>query len=195
MSIFYKGVSTGSYWHEHDAQLNGMTPKAPHTPITKDRVLQHIARAVLDSPFMSLTQSFGVAHHYALYFSRAVTNASKPAYVYEIEISEPLPEGLTLVDPLRAIAGDVPEPPIDVPYGHDGDSEFLLGVISPKRMRRFLEKPIKQPPPGTGTPRAANLSLALETLVRALRDAEILACGTIPSDSIVSRHAVWLEQR
>ncbi|MDG4603388.1 MAG: hypothetical protein P9C48_09030 [Defluviicoccus sp.] len=42
-----------------------------------------------------------------------------------------------------------------------------------------------------GTPRAPNLSPELETLVRALRDAEILAVGNVPASCVRSRYEVW----
>lgn len=43
------------------------------------------------------------------------------------------------------------------------------------------------------TPRSPNLSLELETFVRALRDAEILAYGTIPAACVVNCFDVYAD--
>ena len=48
-----------------------------------------------------------------------------------------------------------------------------------------------QPPSSEGTPRTPNLTIELETLVRALRDAEILAHGNIPPAAVKSRFEVY----
>jgi len=85
----------------------------------------------------------------------------------------------------------VPEPLDSISYQHDGLPNFLLGVINHMEMRQFLMTPCLQPPPGGGTPRRPNLTIQLETLVRALRDAEILAVGNIPAAYIRNRHNVW----
>lgn len=183
----------GTYWHARDARAPGFTPKSPNSPSTVDRVIQHVARAALDTPFVSLTRSYGVAYSYAIYFGRLLATAKTPAYVYELEINERLAVGLPLIDPLQAIVKNSPALPGQMPYEHDGDMDFILGVVNPNQMAHFLERPVKQPPPGAGAPRAANLSIELETIVRTLRDAEILACGTVPPGCIVSRHEVWLE--
>ena len=57
--------------------------------------------------------------------------------------------------------------------------------------RRLLALPYRQPPPAGGAPRPPNLSLELETLVRALRDAEVLIVGTIPTTCIINRIDVY----
>ena len=42
-----------------------------------------------------------------------------------------------------------------------------------------------------GVPRSANLTLELEALVSALRDAEILVLGTVPSAFISAPHVIF----
>jgi hypothetical protein len=56
-------------------------------------------------------------------------------------------------------------------------------------MRRHLIAPCRQPPPASGTSRPPILKpeLELETLVRSLRDAEILAVGNIPAACVRNR--------
>lgn len=58
-------------------------------------------------------------------------------------------------------------------------------------MRKFLTQHAPQPPASAGTPRTPNLTIALETLVRTLRDAEILAEGTIPENCVNHRFEVY----
>ena len=88
-----------------------------------------------------------------------------------------------------------PDPLAQASYHHDGDMNFLLGVINPIAMSGYLNTPIRQPgqSAGTagGTPRPANMSLELEALVRALRDAEVMAVGTIPAPYVVERHDIY----
>ena len=82
-----------------------------------------------------------------------------------------------------------------VPYLHDGSQKFPIGIISnsifPALSRRLLSLPYRQPPPATGTPRPPNLMIELETLLRALRDTEVLVVGTIPASCIINRIDVY----
>ena len=189
MTIFYRGAGVGTYWHTRDARSTDFTSKVPEGPNTVHRMMEHVARANLNSPYVSLTQSYGVALNYALH-GRVKAEETNPAYVYEVEIPQPLPQGLQLIDPVQEILRASPEPPASASYHHDGDQEFLHGIISPS-MSHYLERQVKHPPPYTGTPRTPNLTIELETLVRALRDAEVLALGTIPSNCVVNRYRVW----
>lgn len=50
------------------------------------------------------------------------------------------------------------------------------------------------PPPGNGTPRAPLLSIDLETMVRALRHAEVLAFGTVAASQIRRRTDIYEEE-
>jgi hypothetical protein len=69
--------------------------------------------------------------------------------------------------------------------------DFLIGIVDPRNMGHFLEQHSVQPPSSEGTPRPPNLAIELETLVRALRDAEILAHGNIPATSVKNRFEVY----
>lgn len=190
MPIFYRGAGAGTYWHRNDARLSGFTPQAPGVVPSINRLINHVSRGTVYSPYISLTRSYGVALNYAVLPGQAIATRANPGYVYEIEIDEPLPPGLQLLDPVKEVAAVVPSPLSLVPYQHDGRPDFLLGVVNPKRMRRFLTAPCPQPPPGGGTSRPPNLTIELETLVRALRDAEILAVGNIPAACIRNRFDV-----
>ena len=191
MPIFYRGAGVGTYWHEKDALLSGFTPKKPGAVNSIERLMMHVARADINSPYISLTRSYGVAYWYAAPFGRIPATEANPGYVYEIEISKPLPPGLQLLDPVKEVAAAAPEPLDSMYYQHDGLPDFVLGLVNRVEMGRFLKLPRPQPPPGGGTPYPPKLTIQLETLVRALRDAEILAVGNIPATYVRNRYEVW----
>jgi hypothetical protein len=166
----------------------------------------HIARGTVNSPFISLTRSYGIALNYASFFGTEIPTPQHPAYVYEIEIptpqhpayvyeieiNEPIPSGIKFLDPIKEVAPILPTPlGINPPYQHDGGPAFLLGVVDPINMREYLTQHAPQPPDSDGTPRSPNLTIALETLVRTLRDAEILTEGTIPADCVNHKFEVY----
>jgi hypothetical protein len=192
MAVFYRGAGVGTYWHAKDARLFGFIPQSPGSMPSPDSIMHHIARATVTSRFVSMTRSYGVAKDYAINASRILPSSSNPAYVYKIEIDDPSRYGVELVDPIIEIAKHLPNPPCDdLTYHHDGAPSFLLGVIDPfGRNNHHLTALIEQPPGSAGTPRAANLTIQLETLVRALRDSEVLASGAIPTTCIVGRFDV-----
>lgn len=195
MPLFYRGSGTGTHWHEHDARETGFIADSPRLPPTSNLIMNHIARGPLGTPFISLTTSFGVACSYAAYFGRERLYPTKenPAYVYQIELNDPLPEDLILVDPVKKISAMTPDPLTGIFYQHDGLPDFLLGVVSPIRMGDYLKTPYIQPPPSAGTVRTPNLTPHLETLVRALRDSEILVRGIIPPENIQNRFLVFVD--
>ena len=166
--------------------------RAPGTQPTTNQLMHHVARGTVTSPFISLTRSYAVAWHYAVFGKEEIPSPSNPAYVYEIEINEPMPVGLQLLDPVKEVAQRLPRPTsMSPPYQHDGLPEFLIGVVDSITMGHFLAQHSPQPPLSEGTPRPPNLTLELETLVRALRDAEILAQGIIPSACVQNRFDVY----
>jgi hypothetical protein len=184
MPLFFRGAGVGTYWHpaNNDARVLGFTPHSPGMPRTHNRLMQHIALTTTSSPYLSLTRSWGVALSYARN-GRAQATAADPAYIYEIELDEPLPLGLVLLDPVREVANAVP-PPTGMAYQHDGSPDFLLGIVDPVGQQQFLTQ--ISPQPAGGVPHPANLSQELTTIVRALRDAEILAVGAIPSNCVMN---------
>ena len=154
--------------------------------------MDHIARSTINSPFISMTRSYGVALHYAMLSSERDPTVDDPAYVHEIEIQEPLSPGLHLLDPVKEVADMLPDPASPGPsYQHDGLPDFLIGIVDPRNMGHFLRQLSLQPPGSEGTPRTPNLTIELETLVRALRDAEILAHGIIPATCVKNSFNVY----
>lgn len=155
--------------------------------------MQHIARGTVNSPFISMTRSYGVAWHYAMSSSERTPTLNDPAYVHEIEIQEPLPPNLHLLDPIKEVTQTLPSPTSSgPPYQHDGLPDFLIGIVDPGNMGHFLTPFSLQPPGSEGTPRSPNLTIELEVLVRALRDAEILAHGIIPPTCVKNSFNVYL---
>ncbi len=194
MAIFYRGAGINTYWYLNDPIEQGLVARSPGMTATITRQMLHIARSTVNSPFISLTRSYAVAWHYAMLGSDRVPTPEDPAYVHEIEIQEPLPPGLHLLDPVKEVAQMLPSPTNSgPPYQHDGLPDFLLGVVDPGRMGDFLTQHAMQPPSSEGTPRSPNLTIELETLVRALRDAEILAHEIIPATCVKKSFDVYPE--
>jgi hypothetical protein len=189
MPIFYRGAGVGTYWHpdNNDARQVGFTPHSPGMIRSHSRLMQHIAEATTSSPYISLTRSWGVALSYALN-GRAPATQAVPAYIYEIELDEPLPLGMVLLDPVKEVVNAVPRP-TGMPYQHDGSPDFLLGVVDPIGQQHFLNQ--VRPHPLGAVSRPANLSLELTTIVRALRDAEIIVVGTIPANCVTNHVPVF----
>lgn len=190
MPRFYKGIGVGTFLHAIDLRSHGIVARGPGITYSASGVMAHIARGTTTSPCISLTRSYGVAEIYAKQAGRAFPSATSPAYVYGIDLDDPLPVGVTIRDPLVEILSAFPDPLAHSSYHHDGDVNFLLGVVNPTLMPAYLNTPILQPPGSGGAQRPANLTLALEAMVRALRDAEVLAVGTIPASCVVERHDV-----
>ncbi len=188
MAIYYRGAGVGAYWHLHDARLTGFHPHLPGMNRSVARIIMHIAKTTTSSPYVSLTLSYEVAWVYAMMGLHRPTKAN-PAFVYQIEIDDPPPPGLLLVDPVRDVAAACPVPLKPNTYQHDGGPSVLLGLVN-SRYRHFLHRPIKQPAPSAAhaLPR---ISDELRTLVNSLRDAELLAVGTIPIACVVNRHNVY----
>jgi len=190
MALFYKGVGVGTHLHANDPRTIGMSSRASFMANNIDATMRHVARGTTVSPYVSLTRSYGVAEMYAREASLTFPTTAVPAYVFEVNIPEPAPAGLILIDPVKVVAAALPLPETSLSYFHDGDKDFILGVASPHLMAPHLHAPIRVPPGSGGASRAANLTLQLETLVCALRDAEILVLGTVPSSLIGARYAV-----
>ena len=193
MTTFYRGAGVDTHWHlTKDATSTGFIPGDTSTTPNTGSLTQHISRGTTFSPYVSLTRSYGVAWTYAVYAGHSQATRNNPGFVYQVELTDPLPPGLALIDPVLEIAQKVlPLPIARFSYQHDGEPTFLLGVVDPMRMRRFLQTNIRQPPSSGGIQRSPNLTVELETIVRALRDAEILAAGDIPSASVLYRHDAY----
>lgn len=189
MALFYRGAGRGTYWHVNDPRLSGFTPRSPGMLATPDRLMNHIVNGTVTSPYVSLTRSYGIALGYAL-LGKTKPTKSNAALVWEVELREPLPANVQLIDPVREIATGLPPPVQSLTYQHDGPQTVLLGLIDPNQQHLLLQ-PRPAPPGGASSSRAPHLSSELETLVRALRDAEILALGTIPAACVRARYEVY----
>lgn len=197
MAILYKGAPINSHWYHHDPRSVGLSGIAPHLTATNDRLMQHVARGTRYTPFISLTRSFNIAWDYAFTLGPIRPTRINPAYVYEVTL-DPVPRGVILLDPVMEVVGPLHSSAHftgTVPYLHDGSQQFVIGIAShtvlPALSRRLMSLPYRQPPPSTGTPRPPNLTIELETIVRALRDTEVLVIGTIPASCITNRFDVY----
>ena len=188
MGVYYRGAGVGTWWHGNDARLSGFSAHQVAQPHTIARVMHHVGRMTVTSPYISLTRSYAVAEAYALNFGKKPATRALPAYVYELEITDA--DGVTLIDPLCAVAGSV-DPLASPSYHHDGDPQFLLGVVSPTVMAWALRQQVKSPGYGGHTARSPNLTIELEAMCRALRDAEVLALQAVPAGCLRGRHDVY----
>jgi hypothetical protein len=106
-------------------------------------------------------------------------------------IDDPPPTGVVVIDPVAQVACQSANPLVSISYQHDGDMQFLLGVVDPKNMARYRNRGVRYPRGVTATPRPANLTIELETLVRSLRDAEVLVVGTLQRACVINRVDVF----
>jgi hypothetical protein len=185
---FYRGVGVGSYHHSYDLCGAGIAPRNPGGLYNSTTVMHHIARGTTASPCISLTKSYGVAEDYARNASRTPPTAANPAYVYEIDIPDPPPAGVLIIDPIYVIAAQNQNPLASISYHHDGNQDFLIGVVDPTLGRSAK---VRFPPNMGGAPRPPNLTIDLETMVYVLRDAEVLVVGNLPKICVTHRHAIF----
>jgi hypothetical protein len=174
----------------NDAKRIGFSARTPSWTPDVDAVLRHIVHGNTHSPFVSLSRSFAVAAAYARDGRHHATQGN-PGFVYEIHLDRPLPGGLELYDPIVAISGAINDPLSNPSYHHDGDQNLLLGLVSRGPFAAYRSQSVQHPPGSGAASRSVTITNMLEALVYALRDAEILAAGTIPSGRIVTRHQVW----
>src|SRR5262249_3596062 len=131
MVTLYKGAGPGTYWHSNSPYDRGFLAHNPGAQPSNASIINHIGRGVSGSPYISFTRSFGVARAYALHGCVGIAHGSdaSPGYVYEIEV--PDDTICKLIDPVVEIAKDLPMPYAKISYHHDGDPNFLLGVVDP----------------------------------------------------------------
>ena|SRR5579859_235548 len=187
MAIFYKGIGPGTHWSSVDLCSRGLQPRDPGSSPGLSTLMSHIGHGTTYSCYISLTRSYGIAQAYA-YAGTVVPSNTSPGYVYELELDDPLPSGLAVIDPLVEIAQGLPNRLAQQSYHHDGDPDFLIGVINPTKM---VAQKVKDPPGSIRTPRQPHLSMELETLVRVLRDAEVLVAGNLPAACFKHRYPVF----
>ena len=174
----------GTHYHHHDARLEGFVARMVVGDATSEQLVGHIARGTTNSPFISLTRSYGVARGYAM-ACRKIHMVNKRGFVYVLEIDKK--SAIELLDPVKKVSRLLGDPYAEPSYHHDGAQGFILGVADPIRHWEEKDRRIDQPPASDGTSRPANLHRHFETLIRSLRDAEILAVRAIPGKYIVDR--------
>ena len=186
-TLFYKGVGVGTHHHPTDLRTTGIMPRVA-AALNEIVVTQHIARGTTTSPCISLTKSYGVAHDYAMNAGKAKPTNTQPAYVYELQV--PDNHGIQFIDPVGFIAAQHANPLTSPSYQHDGDQDFLGIFAYPLASGGNLGNS-PRPPGMAGSARPPNLTIQLEAIVFAIRDAEILAYGNIPAAWIVNRYHVF----
>jgi hypothetical protein len=196
MPRLYKGIGVGTFLHDlhrkADLRQTGIPAHSPHKGYGHAAMISHVSGDT-ESPFVSLTRSFGVAYNYAIDYSRAVPTTNDPAFVCAIDVEYADLRGtpLTFMDPMVEIAKQINDPLGLTSYHHDGEMDFILGVANPSAMSHFRIKNAMRPPRDTTPAGPPHLSAAFQALVRALRDSEIIAHGdTIPGRFIAQIYDV-----
>ena len=179
MPIFYRGVTLQRTYRPTDHCLEGFVARRAGASPSVDLLMSHVAHGATNSPYISLTKSFAVAKRYA------TDGPHKQGWVYSIQIDEA--SNIELLDPLKETARCLAPPLSEPSYHHDGAPDFILGVADPRHHWQELTRRIDLPPPGYGTPRPAHLHHHFEVMVRALRDAELLAITAIPAKLVIDR--------
>ncbi len=189
MATFFRGAGIGTYWHDKDARVSGFSPHEAGMSRSTQAIIDHIKNGTTQSPYVSLTRSYSIAHSYAVSGGHRTPSKTDPAYIYQIEIPSDC-TGFSVLDPIREILEPFKSPLDGSGYQHDGHSDFLIGVIDGSNIA-CLHKAIFAPPPKVVSSKAANLSPELEAIVCALRDAELLAVGSIPKNYITKRYEIF----
>lgn len=175
MAIFYKGAGIGTHWHTRDSRRVGFTARSPGTNPETEVFIDHIVTNIANSPYISLTRSYAVAWHYAVFSSKQEPGPGEPAYIYEIEIDDSLPHGLNLLDPAKEVVHILPQP--------------LRGIMNLDYIEDLLGGQTPQlPNPEEGF--SPDVERQLIALVFAERDAEVLVHGYIPPFCVKHRFEV-----
>jgi hypothetical protein len=190
MPLFYKGVPASTYYSNVDLRVGGLVARSPTATRTVQDVVRHISDGTINSAYVSLTRSYTVAEEYA-FSCRMPPTSTNPGYVWEVQIDDPPPAGVMILDPVHTISESKKDVLAAGSYHHDGGQNVLMGIVSPATMGHVLLSPVKDPPMSGRTPRAPHISRELEALVRALRDSEVLALGNLPRRCFVARHTVF----
>jgi len=176
-TLLYKGVGVNTYLYPTDLRKMGIAARNSGAAMNDIAVQQHIARGTTFSPCISLTKSFGVASDYARNYGMVAPTKAQPAYVYEVQV--PDSPATAVIDPIDFIASKHANPLVSPSYHHDGDQNFLGFVAYPKaHVGRVPHAPRPPGMMGSGT-YAVHKSIQLETLIFAIRDAEILVHANI----------------
>ena len=189
MTTYYRGAGVDTYWHSRDARASGFSAQMPGAAGGRQTIINHINNQLTStSPYISMTRSYEVAEHYARYFGRDHPSPARPAFVYEVEF-DPMPAGLQLLDPIIEIAKTLNSPLAPPPfYQHNGAPDVLLAVVRESVLPNILRTPVRNP--GVPAGNLPHISDNLRALVRALRDAEVLAYVAIPQNCVRQRYAI-----
>lgn len=181
MPLFYKGVRYGTYWYHH--YTSGFFAPKFDLDYGNDyiEIINHIIKpkGSAESPFLSITSSYGVALSYAKRLD--VPNLKGLIYVIESDQGA----GLRLVDPVKRIAEGLKAPH---DYQHSGSPDCFIELLKKGATGRIENDLFPNPP---GSERVKNwFSDELTAIAFALRDSESLVLTEIPSDCVVEVYEV-----
>jgi hypothetical protein len=185
MPLFYKGVAYGTHWYDKYDSRHGFWAPKPEKLDEDLEIINHISNGgSAQSPFLSVTTSYGVALSYAK--NKQLVNGTileLEGLIYVIDSDQE--PGLRIIDPVKRIAEGLKAPH---DYHHSGSRNCLLELIEPGVTGLKEEVLFPKPPGNQGV--ETHFSAELKTMVYALRDSEILIFGEIPASCIIGFYTV-----
>ena len=178
--MLYKGAGPGTWWAQNDARVLGFS--APVNVIAGvNLILGHINTSPQRSPCISFTTSYAIALQYATFGPVGPATPATPGYVYCIDMNQLHPlANVVLLDPIVEIAGQNGS----FAHGHNGGSVLIEEIA--KTVVSFTH-----PAQRSGKTGPPTITPALQALVRAIRDAEVLVNGIVPKGAVVDRDDIY----
>lgn len=179
--MLYKGAGPGTHWNKNDARLGGFS-SPQQVAGTPNYVLSHVIAYSQRSPFTSFTTSYAIAQRYAISGPAGPATPGNPGFVYSVDLSQLAATALVkLVDPIEALALGLNGNWV---HAHNADVDLLQDLARG-------QPPLATPAGRFGRPQNLHLPTELQALVNAMRDAEILVEGGVPSAAITDRDPVY----
>jgi hypothetical protein len=172
---YYKGSGPGTHFWQpaNDPRLHGF--QAPlGAPPGADAAVRHITNFSAPSPYVSVSASYAIARSYALSGPLGVATKAQPGKVWLLEIDRKA-NNSRLESPVSLIAAAYPDF-----FAHDGGPDMLSQIS-------FGHMPA--PSSIDGFQYNWNVPQELLAVVRALRDAELLADRILPACVVGVRDA------
>ncbi len=158
--------------------------RAPHTATgTLNFIISHITAYSQASPFTSFTTSYAIARGYALAGPGGLASQGNPGYVYQVDLQQLATPGIFRVfDPVASVVHGRNG---SLVHDHNGDAGLLPLLVA------GLASPAPPVQGRFGKTLPLRLAHELQVLVNALRDAEVLVEGSLPSVVVTGRDDVY----
>lgn len=183
--LLYKGVAPGTHWYAKGDLTHPSSPgfvTGGGGAANRNAVITHVAGSSHPSLFLSCSLSFAVARNYAMVGANAIASQASPGWVYVISLDNCRPAGLPtphVYNPVELLSKGA------YVHAHTGDQDHVRDWT---KVPAPMPRSCSQMGGYVHTPAA---SVELRALLFAIRDAELLVAGQIPSAALVRREAVY----